>query len=353
MDFGIFNLMGSREADKPTAQVFGEVAEQTRLADALGYTIAWFAEHHFSNYCLCASPLMMVAHCASVTKKIRLGTAVVVLPLYNPARLAAEIATADALSNGRLMLGIGAGYQPYEFERFGVDIAQNLEMTDEFCDILDLAFSRDFFSYNGKHYQIPETHIPARPVQNPLPIYVAGHTEAMFRAAARRGYRVLSSGRVGGAALLAEQYQIIKNAYRAEGVPLENAQITVNRFCHITDSKEEGLRFAENARYQSRLASSLRRRQEVMQGTVLVDKPFPDEPPLEQIQNDLLIGNVETVAEKLVGEIRATHPVHVCFSFKVGATPHKAAMRSMELMMSEVRSRVERALAPLGQRAAE
>src|SRR5437870_6451409 len=91
MDFGIFNLMGSREADKRTAQVFGEVAEQTRLADALGYTIAWFAEHHFSNYCLCASPLMLVAHCASITKKIRLDTAVVVLPLYNPARLAGEI----------------------------------------------------------------------------------------------------------------------------------------------------------------------------------------------------------------------------------------------------------------------
>src|SRR4051812_13171583 len=142
MEFGIFNLMGAREADKPTAQVFGEVAEQTRLADELGYAIAWFAEHHFSNYCLCASPLMLVAHCASITKKIRLGTAVVVLPLYNPARLLAEIATADALSNGRLMLGVGAGYQPYEFERFGVDIKANLEMTEEFCDILDRAFPR-------------------------------------------------------------------------------------------------------------------------------------------------------------------------------------------------------------------
>src|ERR1043165_80780 len=170
MDFGIFNLMGSREPDKPAAQVFGEVAEQTKLADELGYAIAGFAEHHFSNYCLCASPLMRVARCASVKKKIRRGTAVVGLPLYNPARLAAEIATVDALSNGRLMLGIGAGYQPYEFERFGIDIAENLEMTSEFCDILDLAFSRDFFSYHGKHYQIAETHIPVRPVQKPIPI---------------------------------------------------------------------------------------------------------------------------------------------------------------------------------------
>src|ERR1700737_1834183 len=122
MEFGIFNLMGSRAPEKPTEEVFAEVAEQTRLADELGYAIAWFAEHHSSNYCLCASPLMMVAHCAPMIKRIRRGAAVVVLPLYNPARLAAEIATADALSNGRLMLGVGAGYQPYEFERFAVDI---------------------------------------------------------------------------------------------------------------------------------------------------------------------------------------------------------------------------------------
>jgi alkanesulfonate monooxygenase SsuD/methylene tetrahydromethanopterin reductase-like flavin-dependent oxidoreductase (luciferase family) len=91
----------------------------------------------------------------------------------------------------------------------------------------------------------------------------------MFRAAARHGYRVLSSGRIGGAALLAEQYAVIKAAFEAEKVPLSNAHITVNRFCHITDSKEEALRFAENARYQTRLASSLRRRQEIMQGTLL------------------------------------------------------------------------------------
>jgi alkanesulfonate monooxygenase SsuD/methylene tetrahydromethanopterin reductase-like flavin-dependent oxidoreductase (luciferase family) len=217
-------------------------------------------------------------------------------------------------------------------------------MTEEFCEILDLALNRDFFTYNGKHYQMPETHIPARAVQKPLPIYVAGHTEAMFRSAARNGYRVLSSGRVGGAALLAEQYADIKSAFAAENVPIANAHITVNRFCHITDSKEEGLRFAENARYQTRLASSLRRRQEVMDGTVLVDRPFPDEPSLETICDNLLIGDVETVAGKLAEEIRATHPVHVCFSFKVGNTEHRSAMRSMELMIGKVKPLVEKAL---------
>jgi hypothetical protein len=82
---------------------------------------------------------------------------------------------------------------------------------------------------------------------------VAGHTEATFRAAAYRAIQSLSSGRVEGAAFLAEQCQIIKEAYRAERVPLASAQITVNRFCRITGSKEGRRRFAKNARYQSRL----------------------------------------------------------------------------------------------------
>jgi alkanesulfonate monooxygenase SsuD/methylene tetrahydromethanopterin reductase-like flavin-dependent oxidoreductase (luciferase family) len=81
-----------------------------------------------------------------------------------------------------------------------------------------------------------------------------------------------------------------------------------------------------------------------MQGTLLVDRPFPDEPSLETIRDNLLIGDVETVAEKLLDEIRATHPVHICFSFKVGNTEHKAAMRSMELMIREVKPKVEKVL---------
>jgi alkanesulfonate monooxygenase SsuD/methylene tetrahydromethanopterin reductase-like flavin-dependent oxidoreductase (luciferase family) len=104
---------------------------------------------------------------------------------------------------------------------------------------------------------------------------------------------------------------------------------------------------------KSRLASSLRRREEVMEGTQLVDRSFPDEPPLEQIRDNLLIGDVDTVAEKLVAEIQATHPVHVCFSFKVGDTPHRAGMRSMELMIGEVKPKVERVLGSLDRAAAQ
>jgi alkanesulfonate monooxygenase SsuD/methylene tetrahydromethanopterin reductase-like flavin-dependent oxidoreductase (luciferase family) len=344
VEFGIFNLMGARDPRTPAAQVFAEVAEQVALADRLGYSTAWFAEHHFSNYCMCASPLMMVAHCAASTRNIRLGTAVVVVPLYNPMRLIAEIASADAMSGGRLVLGIGAGYQPYEFERFGVDIKDKIEMTDEFLEILDLAFKHDFFSYDGRHYKMQKTHIAARPVQSPLPIYVAGHTAEMFSAAARHGHRVITSGRSGGLKMLADQYAAFATAFAAEKVPVEKAHMTVNRFALITDSRDEGMRFAENARYQTRLASSLRNRQEVMDGIALVDVPAKGEESLETIHENLPIGDVDTVAEKLLAEIKVAKPAQLSFSFKVGNTPHKSAMRSMELMMGEVKPRIEKVL---------
>jgi alkanesulfonate monooxygenase SsuD/methylene tetrahydromethanopterin reductase-like flavin-dependent oxidoreductase (luciferase family) len=347
MDFGIFNLMGCRDPAKPTAQVFAEVAEQTRAADALGYGIAWFAEHHFSNYSLCASPLQLVAHCAGLTQRIRLGTAVVVLPLYNPARLLADIATADALSHGRLALGVGAGYQPYEFERFGLDLTDSMAMTEEILDIIALGFAQDFFSYEGKHFKLPKTHIAARPVQQKLPIWIAGHSVPMFRLAARRGYKPLSSGRTEALAWLEEQRRDCVAAYRAENQPVESIEFSLLRFCCITDRKDEAQRFAENARYQTRLASSLRRREEAMDGTVLRDKPYPGEPPLEQLLANLPIGDVELVTERLIAEIRAAQPAHICFNFQCGDVPIATALRSMERFATEVRPRLERALGPL------
>ena len=117
MEFGLFNLMGYRERGKTTRDIMRETVEQVRLADRGGFAMAWFAEHHFSNYCVCPSPLMMAAHCAGVTERIKLATGIVVLPLYNPARLIAEIGMVVALCDGRLVLGVGSGYQPFEFDR--------------------------------------------------------------------------------------------------------------------------------------------------------------------------------------------------------------------------------------------
>src|SRR5699024_1577824 len=86
------------------------------------------------------SPLMMVAHCAAKTTRIRLGSAVCILPLYQPARFLAEVGLVDVLSDGRLELGIGSGYQQFEFERFGIKIEGSAAVYDEFLDVIPMAF---------------------------------------------------------------------------------------------------------------------------------------------------------------------------------------------------------------------
>ncbi|MDD9916020.1 MAG: LLM class flavin-dependent oxidoreductase, partial [Rhodospirillaceae bacterium] len=134
MDFGAFNLLQHRDRLKSPHQVLAESLEHVKLAEELGFSRVWFAEHHFSNYSLCPSPLLLCNQAAAITKTIRVGCAVLILPLHAPARVIAEIALVDAMSGGRLDVGVGSGYQPYEFERLGADIQKNKVMFNEMLD---------------------------------------------------------------------------------------------------------------------------------------------------------------------------------------------------------------------------
>ena len=187
MDFGQFNLMGYRGPGTDLASLYDGAVAQVRAAEEAGFAISWFAEHHFSNYCVCPSPLMMVARCAGETSRIRLGSGVVIVPLYHPSRLMAEIGMVDQMTHGRLVLGIGSGYQPFEFERFGADLAENTPRTLEFMEMLEQAVANETFSFDGRFHRLPETHIAARPVNGVPEVWVAGDNPELHRMAARRG----------------------------------------------------------------------------------------------------------------------------------------------------------------------
>ncbi len=347
MHFGYFGLMGYRMRGTPPERVFREHIEQVRQADRLGFDIAWFAEHHFSNYCICPSPLLMAARCAGETERIRLAPAVIVTPLYEPARVLAEIGMVDCLTGGRLVLGVGSGYQPYEFERFGQNLANARPMLEEFLDMLHLAFTQETFSYDGAHYAMPETHISARPVDGIPEIWVAGDNEFGHRLCARRGYTPMFTGRWLGADYLRTMRERIAGSYAAEGRDREAMPLGIQRFLCVTTSRAKTLAYVENARHQMRLASALRRRAEVMDGAMMTEVPMQNEPTLEEMADNLLVGDSETVAERLAAEIRAARPSHMMFHFQVGGSSHAAAMDSMEKLMTEIVPMVEAELGPL------
>jgi len=176
-------------------------AEQTRLADQLGYTIAGSPSITSRTNCLCASPLMMIAHLRPITEKIRLGTAVVAAALYKPAAARRRGRDRRRAVEWRLSLGIGCGYQPYDSNGSGSTSKRPRNDRGILSDPRPRSAGTSS-AYNGKHYQMPETHIPARPVQKPMPIYVADTRRRCSRRGAAR-LPVLSSGRVGRRKLLA------------------------------------------------------------------------------------------------------------------------------------------------------
>ncbi|MPZ55191.1 MAG: LLM class flavin-dependent oxidoreductase [Rhizobiales bacterium] len=338
MDFGIFNIMQQRQPSKTPKEVYAEAIEQTMVAEQLGFGRSWYAEHHFSNYSLCPSPLMMVAHMAARTSRIRLGTAVVVAPLYTPGRLLSEIGMVDILSDGRLDLGIGIGYQGYEFDRFGVDLKYAREISGEMLDLIELGLREQAFEYKGKHLQQPRSSIACKPLQKPIPpIWYAGGDPDHLRRLARSDYTLFVSGVLGGITRIKALRGQFEQAAVAEGKDPARVKFAVSRLAFVSKNKADVMRFVESALYQQRLAVSLKMRREQVQNDYIVQETaYEDEPSIEAILRNLPVGDVETCIEKMVRLVRELKPVHIMIQTQVGDVEHKKSLAAMELWAGKV-----------------
>jgi alkanesulfonate monooxygenase SsuD/methylene tetrahydromethanopterin reductase-like flavin-dependent oxidoreductase (luciferase family) len=193
MRFGLF--FQTPEAPGQThAERYGEMFDLITLADSLGFDVAWLAELHFGGaFSLLANPLMAVPVIAQRTRRIRIGTAVTLLPLQHPLSCAEQAATADLLSGGRLEFGVGRGSIPSQFHGFRVPVAENRARFDEALAIIRLAWTRERFSYDGRFYQVEDVEVVPKPVQQPHPpIRVAVHTAESFAHIADLGLPIYS-----------------------------------------------------------------------------------------------------------------------------------------------------------------
>lgn len=332
MDFGIFILMQQRNKHKTSYQILQDAVEQTRVADELGFGAAWYAEHHFSNYGMCSSPLTMIAHCAAVTKKIRLGTGIVVAPLYTPARLIADVAMVDQLSNGRLNVGIGSGYQQFEFERFGVSLAEAKDRTLEIIDMLELGLREKKFSYDGKYYQQLTSAISQRAVQQPMPpLWVTSIDPTFVARAVRADHHVFVSGGDGGLEKLQSTRNLIDKVALAEGKDPAKVQVGLLRAAYASDNKAEVDAYLDCSRYQRRIAVSLKRRTAQIADDYQVEEGIVEgEPSIEESRALLPVGSIDTVIERVVNEIRTLRPVHYCFQTQMGDFDQPTMLKQLE-----------------------
>jgi alkanesulfonate monooxygenase SsuD/methylene tetrahydromethanopterin reductase-like flavin-dependent oxidoreductase (luciferase family) len=194
MEFGIlFTSHPNTEIEPyPHRDVHARVTQQILRADELGYDYAWVAEHHFSNeYGIMPDVFVYAAYLAALTKRIKIGTAVVTLPLANPLRVAENTAFVDILSNGRFALGLGSGYRKYEFDGFGVNFDSRRDVQEEALPLLLELLHNKRADHQGSHFRFRvdgEYELFPHAIQQPHPpIFLAGATDRSIGLAARMG----------------------------------------------------------------------------------------------------------------------------------------------------------------------
>lgn len=336
MEFGTFLLLQSPSA-QDHATVFRRGIEIAKHADKLGFDSIWCAEHHFSTYGYLSRPLQFATHLAAVTERIRVGSAVVVLPLHHPLVVAEEIGTADVLSGGRLDVGFGRGYQPYEFERLGLSLDDSRERFDEAVDVILKAFEGKPFSYDGKHYSFGETSIFPMPTQEPHPpIWVVGQSTESIAATVKRGFNIVS----GGFGVPIDRLRAFRQAYDEMDIAPEirsKIRISTQRPVYVTNDESELPAIVEQARWNMRVTLSLRQGLERVDQGRAIAVPFDKEPTdQELLDNYFVIGTPQQCVAKIEAIREAMGIDHFNASCWFGDVPHDKVLRSMELFAKEV-----------------
>jgi alkanesulfonate monooxygenase SsuD/methylene tetrahydromethanopterin reductase-like flavin-dependent oxidoreductase (luciferase family) len=173
MKFGLFSHIPWPEGTEPK-QIFEQITEQAILGEELGFDSMWLAEHHFTRYGLGSSSLVLASSIAARTKKIRLGTAVLVPTLHHPIRLAEDTATLDVISGGRLDVGFGRGAAGYEYTGYSLDHDESQQRFQEAISMIQGLWMTPEYTYKGRYFSSHKANLVPQPIQKPYPpVYIA------------------------------------------------------------------------------------------------------------------------------------------------------------------------------------
>ena len=239
MKFGVMELFQHPQG-KTAKEVIDDAIDLAVTAEELGFDSIWLAEHHFSAYGLVGSPLLVAAAIAQRTERIKIGTAVLVLPLYNPVRLAEEIALVDQMSGGRVQIGIGRGYLPEEFRGFALEQEHSREMADEAVEILIQAWTRDRVFFAGKHFSVDDVAVLPKPFQSPHPpVHHAAVSMSSFEKAGAAGVPILTSPNFTPVQTVRRQFAVYTAALAENGHDPAKFELPLMEQVYVGESEAE------------------------------------------------------------------------------------------------------------------
>jgi probable F420-dependent oxidoreductase len=187
MKVGVFLGSQLRSEDDPVRRA-GEYVEQVKLMVQAGYDSVWLGQHYVTAPDQYFQPMPLLGRIAADAGVMILGTNIVLLPLHHPVEIAEQFATLDALTGGRIVLGVGLGYREEEFAAFGIPIKTRVGRMTESIEIIKRLWTEDALSFEGKYFRLDKVSIRPRPVQKPRPpIWVGAVSEPAIRRAAVHG----------------------------------------------------------------------------------------------------------------------------------------------------------------------
>ena len=241
MELGVFHEC-HRPRSYSETDAFDEIFAHAEAAERYGFDAIWLAEIHFSpTRSVLAAPLVIASALAARTTRLKIGTAVHVLPLSNPLRTAEEAATVDHISHGRFEFGIGRSGIPTSYERFGVPYAESRDRMLEHLEIILKAWTEDTFSYHGTYFSYENVSLIPKPYQQPHPpIRVAVNSPDTFALAGRKGWPIFVAVRLGSLEELIAPLGEYRAAWREAGHPGEGS-VALRVPIFVAPTKEEAL----------------------------------------------------------------------------------------------------------------
>lgn len=306
-----------------------EVVEEIVLADEVGLDVYGVGEHHRKDYASSA-PAVILAAAASQTKNIRLTSAVTVLSSADPVRVFQDFATIDAISNGRAEIMAGRGSFIESFPLFGYDLKDYNELFDEKLELLLNIRKSESVSWNGKHRaSIDNRGVYPLSVQEPIPVWIAsgGTPESVIRAGILG--LPLALAIIGGSPL--QFAPLVDLYYRAAAqAGHDPSELTVASHSHgfVADTVEEAVDkfFPPTEQAMNVLAKE--------RGWAPYTKNTFDH--ARQLEGALYVGDVKTVAEKIILLRKEVGITRFMLHVPVGSMPHKDVMHAIELLGKEV-----------------
>jgi alkanesulfonate monooxygenase SsuD/methylene tetrahydromethanopterin reductase-like flavin-dependent oxidoreductase (luciferase family) len=276
---------------------FQNMIEQSILAEKLGYKKVSIPEHHLINLLMMPSPLQMAVKIASLTKNISISTSVAVLPLHDMRTYAGEVATADILTDGRLILGVARGAFPWEMKRLGTPIEYSKEKFTESLEVLQKLLSEEEVSFSGKYYNFEALTIMPRPITKPIPIMIAAMDPNSIKNAALRGFHVQSTVLSGTKELLMERVNAFREGCEELGEQGKLLKLSMQRMMFVAKDEKDAEKKNKLAyEYYKRFDNMFTGPGKVKNGNII---PLPRKQSFEEMKDNLLICPINELIDKL------------------------------------------------------